>query len=67
MYRTTLIRGGRVVLPSGTVETNLLLRDGKIAAIDADARSAADEVIEAAGLVVFPGAMMTRYIFANLA
>lgn len=57
MPSTTLIRGGRVVLPTGTVETNLLLRDGKIAAIDADARSAADEVIDAKGLVVMPGAI----------
>ena len=54
---TTLIRGGRVVLPAGVADTNLLLRDGKIAAIDADRRSAADEVIEADGLVIMPGAI----------
>ena len=52
---TILIRGGRIVLPGRVAETNLLVRDGKIAAIDADSRSAADEVIEAAGLVVMPG------------
>lgn len=57
MSETTLIRGGRVVLPTGTVDTNLLIRAGKIVAIDADARSAADTVIEAAGLVVLPGAI----------
>ena len=55
MNKTTLIRGGHVVLPNGTVESNLLLRGGKIVAIDADARSAADEIIEAAHLVVMPG------------
>ncbi len=51
----TLIRGARVLLPDGIAETNLLLEGGKIAAIDADSRSAADEVIEASGLVVMPG------------
>lgn len=51
----TLIRGARVVLPGGIAETNLLLEGGKIVAVDADVRSAADEVIEAAGLVVLPG------------
>lgn len=57
MSVTILIRGGRVVLPTGIAETNVLVRDGKIAAIDADHLSAADEVIEAAGLVVMPGAI----------
>lgn len=55
MSDTILIRGGRVVLPNAVVETNLLLRSGKIVAIDADAHSAADEVIEARDLVVMPG------------
>ncbi len=57
MSTTTLIRGGRVVFPGRIAETNLLLRDGKIAAIDADVRTAADEVIEANGLVILPGAI----------
>jgi dihydroorotase len=57
MSDTTLIRGGRVVLPTGIVETNVLLRDGKIAAVDADQHSAADTVIDAAGLLVMPGAI----------
>ncbi len=52
---TVLIRGGRVVLPDGIVETNVLVRDGKIAAVDAAATSSADEVIEANGLVLMPG------------
>jgi dihydroorotase len=61
--KRVLIRGGRVVLPHGTVETNLLLEavgadgqgSGKIVAIDASAKSACDEIIEAAGMVVLPG------------
>lgn len=55
MIKTTLIRGGRVVLPNGVAETNLLLQAGKIEAIDASLSSSADEVIEAQGLVILPG------------
>jgi dihydroorotase len=55
MSKTTLIRGGLVVLPNGTAETNILLRAGKIAAIDAGRHATADEVIDAMGLVVMPG------------
>ncbi|MCC6510984.1 MAG: dihydroorotase [Pirellulaceae bacterium] len=55
MSKTILVRGGRVVLPNGEAQTNLLLRDGKIVAVDASQRSAADEVIEAEGLIVLPG------------
>lgn len=53
--KTVLIRGGRVVLPNGVVETNLLLRGGKIEAVDATHSSSADEIIEAQGLIVMPG------------
>ena len=53
--QSTLIRGGHVVLPNATVQTNILIRAGKIAAIDADVHSPADAVIEAAGLVIMPG------------
>ena len=52
---TLLIRGAQVVLPDGVAETNLLIRDGKIAAVDALRDSAADEVIAADGLVILPG------------
>ena len=55
MSKTLLIRGGGVVLPNRIVLTNLLVSDGKIVAIDADRHSAADEVIEAEGLMVMPG------------
>lgn len=55
MSKTILIRGGQVVLPNALVETNLLLSGGKIVAVDADSRSAADEIVDADGLVVLPG------------
>jgi dihydroorotase len=50
-----LIRDGTVILPSGRAETNLLIENGRIEAIDAAANSAADVVVEAKGMVVFPG------------
>lgn len=53
--KTILIRGGRVVLPKGVVETNLLLRGGEIEATDAAQSTSADEIIDAQGLIVMPG------------
>ncbi|MEC8558370.1 MAG: dihydroorotase [Planctomycetota bacterium] len=52
---TTLIRDAQVVLPAQTVETNVLLEDSKIFAIDAARDQGADEVIEAEGLTLLPG------------
>jgi dihydroorotase len=52
---TTLIRGGTVILPTGRAETNILVANGKIVAVDAAFDLRADEIIEAAGKVVFPG------------
>lgn len=51
-----LIRGGRIVDPTQQIDRagNLLLVDGKVAGIDVP-DAAADEVIDAAGLVVTPG------------
>jgi dihydroorotase len=53
---TTLILNGRVICPAQGIDerANLLLRDGKIAARTADA-PAADETIDASGLIVSPG------------
>ena len=51
----TLIRDAIVVLPDQLAETKLLLEGGKIIAIDASRTSAAEEVIEGAGLHVLPG------------
>ena len=49
-----LLKGGRVVTPAGTVETDIGVKDGKIAAIGKAAGKAA-ETFEAAGLTILPG------------
>ena len=51
----TLIRDAKVVFPDQVAETNLLLEGGKIVAIDASRTSAAEQVIEGAGLHLLPG------------
>ncbi|SMY09914.1 dihydropyrimidinase [Flavimaricola marinus] len=48
-----LIRGGRVVTPQGVVQSDLGLRDGRIAAMDAAGTAA--RVIDADGRYVMPG------------
>ncbi len=45
---TILIRGGTVILPTGRAETNILIKDQKILAVEASPISRANEVIEAA-------------------
>ncbi|MEM7478817.1 MAG: dihydroorotase [Planctomycetota bacterium] len=55
MSKTTLIRGAQVVFLDQTAETNVLLEDGKILAIDAATNSSADDTIEAEGLTLLPG------------
>ncbi len=57
MGKTILIRGGRVIDPSQQIDevTNLAIKDGTITAVGAAAPSAADEVIDAGGLIVAPG------------
>ena len=51
----TLIRDATVVLPSGSIRTNVLIDGRKIAAIDAAAHTRADAVIDARGLHLIPG------------
>ncbi|MDQ1611861.1 MAG: N-acetylglucosamine-6-phosphate deacetylase [Pyrinomonadaceae bacterium] len=58
--KQTLLRGANVVLPHGVSrETDLLVARGRIARVisreTADAHVRADEVVELAGLTVFPG------------
>ncbi|MEX2176217.1 MAG: dihydroorotase [Pirellulaceae bacterium] len=53
----TLIRDATVVLPTGSVRTNVLVEDRRIAAIDAADHAAADEVVSARGLHLLPGAI----------
>ena len=57
-----LIVNGRVVLPDGVVETALLIKDGKVAALlDKDAAPAEDcEIIDAGGKIVMPGMIDTH-------
>ncbi len=53
---TTLIRGGRVICPAQHLDQvlNLLLDGGKVAELT-EAEPPADEVLDAAGLIVSPG------------
>ncbi len=51
----TIIRDATVVLPGGEAVVNVLVEDGKIAAVDAAAHAAADEVVNARGLHLLPG------------
>ncbi len=50
-----LIRHATVILPSGRANTNILIRDQKIAAVDAPDHVSADEVLDCQGMVVLPG------------
>jgi dihydropyrimidinase len=50
----TAVTGGTVVTPAGLRRADVLIRDGKVAAI-ADAGSAADAEVDAAGCYVLPG------------
>ena len=50
-----LIRNGTAILPWGEAATDIGVRDGRIAALDA--HGTAEEVIDAAGLHVLPGLM----------
>ncbi len=54
---TILIKNGRVIDPAQEIDevTSLAIKDGKIAAIGKNAPSAADEVVDAGGLIVAPG------------
>ena len=56
----TIIRGGTIVTETETYQGDVLIEDGKILEIrkDSGARTAeADEVIDAAGKYVLPGAV----------
>jgi len=55
MSHRILVRNAQVVLPGQIVDTNLLIENGKIAAIDAGPDSGAEELIDASGWVVLPG------------
>lgn len=50
-----LIQGGNVVLSGGVAECDVLIKDGKIAAIGKEISASDAKVIDARGLHVFPG------------
>jgi dihydropyrimidinase/allantoinase len=58
-----LVKNGTVVLPgTGATRTDLAVADGKVVAFGSDfANSDADEVIDAAGKVVLPGAVDAHF------
>lgn len=53
----TLIKNATCVLPGGQAQTHVLVEDGKIATVDAPASVRADEVVDAVGLHLLPGAI----------
>ncbi len=55
MAHSTLIKNATVILPTGRALTNLVIHDGKIASIDAPSTTSANDLIDATGLVLFPG------------
>jgi allantoinase len=52
-----IVRGGTLVGPSGAVEADLAVEDGRIAEIAPDLEGTAREEIDARGLHIFPGAI----------
>ena len=58
-----LIRGGTVVTSEGMRESEIGIREGKIVALGTLGDVDADEVIDATGLHIFPGAIDTQVHF----
>ncbi len=58
-----LIKGGEVFTPSGLEQTNVGIKDGRIAALGAPNAADAAEVLDAAGLTVLPGVIDTQVHF----
>lgn len=51
----TLIRGAEIVFPDGIRAANVVVAEGRIIDVDAAPNTAADEVVDAAGLHLIPG------------
>ena len=58
-----VLSGGTVVTPSGAAETDVWVRDGRIAALGPRPRAAAAERLACAGLHVLPGVIDTQVHF----
>lgn len=65
MPHRTLIRGAQVVLPDETARTDVLVEDGRIAAVDAPAGVRADETVNADGLHLLPGVVDDQVHFRD--
>jgi dihydropyrimidinase len=50
-----LIRGGKVATPTGVVEADLLIQDGRIATIEPDLLVQAEETLQLHGELILPG------------
>ncbi len=61
--RKTLIRGGTIVLGQSVSQMDILIEGEKIVAIGNHPSQEADEVIDASGLLVLPGAVDTHVHF----
>lgn len=59
----TLLAGGRLVTPDGVVVADLLIENGKIAAIGKDIPAGGAEVVDVSGCTVLPGAIDTHTHF----
>ena len=55
MPRSLLIKNATAILPSGRAQTNLLIENGVIVSVDAAPTTIASDVVDATGLVLFPG------------
>ncbi len=55
MPQSILIKNVTAILPGGRALTNLLIEGGLIVSVDAASTTTAEEVIDATGLVLFPG------------
>ncbi|MEZ4708531.1 MAG: dihydropyrimidinase [Caldilineaceae bacterium] len=61
--KTTLIRGGMVVLGQSAAQRDLLIRGETIAAVGDLGHAQADETVDAGGLLVLPGGVDTHVHF----
>ena len=50
-----LVKGGTVLRASGAMKADVLIRDGKIAAVGTNLSAGQEEVIDASGMLVLPG------------
>jgi dihydroorotase len=58
-----IIKGGTAVTPSGVVELDLAVKDGRIAALGALDPGAAQEIVDARGLHLLPGVIDSQVHF----